>query len=32
MVTPLRSGSAEKAGMLPERVAHARDLCAVERG
>jgi serine-type D-Ala-D-Ala carboxypeptidase len=28
MVTTLRSGSAEEAGMLPERVAYARDLCA----
>ena len=28
MVTTLRSGSAEEVGMLPERVAYARDLCA----
>jgi CubicO group peptidase (beta-lactamase class C family) len=34
MTTTLRHGSPEEAGMLPERVAHARDLCArwVEEG
>jgi CubicO group peptidase (beta-lactamase class C family) len=33
-MTKLRTGSPEKVGMLPERVAHARDLCArwVEEG
>jgi CubicO group peptidase (beta-lactamase class C family) len=34
MTTKLRTGSPEKVGMLPERVAHARNLCArwVEEG
>jgi CubicO group peptidase (beta-lactamase class C family) len=34
MTTKLRPGSPEKVGMLPERVAHVRDLCArwVEEG
>ena len=28
MTRPLRPGSPEEVGMLPERVAHTRDLCA----
>ena len=34
MTTKLRPGSPEEVGMLPERVAHVRDLCArwVEEG
>jgi CubicO group peptidase (beta-lactamase class C family) len=34
MTTTLRTGTAEEAGMLPERVAHVRDLCArwIEEG
>ena len=33
-MTKLRTGSPEKVGMLPERVAHVRDLCArwIEEG